>query len=270
MEYADLHIHTYFSDGTFSPAQIITLAKKSGLHCISITDHDSIDAYLSLAPGEEIEIIPGIELTADINNIEVHILGYFIDYQQSWFREKLKVICQVRIQRMKEMCKKLSSLGLPLKADEVLEFAGNHSVGRLHLARLMLQKGFVSSLQEAFNKFIGEGCPAYISKFRLSPAEAIELILKAKGLAVLAHPYSLSNQNLIPEFVKAGLRGIEAIYPEHSPKQIEHYSELAKKYGLLVTGGSDCHGQAKPEVKMGMIKLPYQLVEKLKNAKISV
>ncbi|MEK6567497.1 MAG: PHP domain-containing protein [Candidatus Omnitrophota bacterium] len=267
MKYADLHTHTYFSDGTFSPQEVIALAKKEGLSCISITDHDSIDAYLSFPFQEEdVELIPGIELTADLNNIEVHILGYLVDYQELWFQEKLREIRRERVSRLEEMCAKLSALGMPISANEVLEFTGNAAVGRLHLARMMVKKGFVSSAQEAFNRFIGDGRSAYVSRFRLKPGEAIALIRKAGGVPVLAHPYSLANQELIPGFVQDGLMGLEAVYPEHTNSQVKRYKELAQKYGLLVTGGSDCHGQAKPEVKMGMIKLPYEYVESLKEA----
>lgn len=268
--YADLHLHTHFSDGTFTPSQLIVLAKKEGIDCISITDHDSVAAYLVGLPGQGIEIIPGIELTADINNTEVHFLGYFIDYQEVWFQEKLKDICQSRIARMKEMCKKLTHMGMSLDYEEVLGLAGHSCVGRLHLARLMAKKGYVYSVQAAFDKYIGDDGPAYMSKFRLTPQEAIALILKAKGMPVLAHPYSLDKQDLIPEFVKSGLMGLEAIYPEHSPSQTRHYQQLAKEYGLLITGGSDCHGQAKPEIRIGEIKIPYDLVEKLKEARHKV
>ena len=268
MKYADLHIHTHFSDGTFSPARIIALARQEGLSCISITDHDSVEAYLSNPSDKDIEVIPGIELSAEINNVEVHILGYFIDYQDAGFQKELKAICDCRTKRMAEMCRKLSGLGMPLSLKEILDFTGNAVVGRLHLARLMVKKGFVSNTQEAFNKYIGDSGPAYVSKFRFTPQEVIELILKVKGVPVLAHPYSLPDQGLIPGFVKAGLMGLEAIYPEHSRKQTDYYKQLAEKYGLLITGGSDCHGQAKPEVKIGLTKIPYELVEKLKKARL--
>lgn len=267
MQYADLHIHTNFSDGTFSPAEVILLAKKSGIDCISITDHDTLKAYASSYPAEGIEIIPGIELSAEIDNTEAHILGYGIEIQERWFQEKLAELCQNRLKRMDEMCRKLNVLGIPVKVDEVLAFAGNSCVGRLHLARTLAKKGFVSSPQAAFNKYIADGGPAYVSKFGLKPQEAIALVLEVKGIPVLAHPYSLANQNLIPEFVKAGLMGLEVFYPEHRPSHIEHYQKLAQEYGLLITGGSDCHGQAKPEIKLGMTKIHYALVEKLKDAR---
>lgn len=265
--YADLHLHTKFSDGTFTLSQLILLAKKAGIDCISITDHDSVAAYLTDFPKQDIEIIPGIELTADVNNSEVHLLGYCIDYQALWFQKKLKDICSSRIERMKEMCAKLTQLGMALDYEEVLALAGHSCVGRLHLARLMVKKDYVFGLQEAFDKYIGDGGPAYASKFRLTPQEAIALILKAQGIPVLAHPYSLANQDLIPEFVKSGLMGIEAIYPEHTSSQTRHYQQLAKEYGLLITGGSDCHGEAKPQIRIGEVKIPYDLVEKLKAAR---
>lgn len=265
--YADLHLHTNLSDGTLSPSRLISLARRRGIGCISITDHDSVAAYLSDMPLEDAEIIPGIELTADSNNSEVHLLGYFIDYRAGWFQEKLKDICLCRIARMKEMCKKLTRMGMALDYEEVLELAGHSCVGRLHLARIMAKKGHVGNVKEAFDKYIGDSKPAYISKFRLNPQEAVALILKAKGIPVLAHPYSLAQQELIPELAKSGLMGLEALYPEHSPSQVKHYQELAKDLGLLITGGSDYHGESKPRRRIGAVKIPYDLVEQLKEAR---
>ena len=268
MKYADLHIHTCYSDGTFTPAHIIALAKKAGLSCISITDHDSVDAYQNnhLPAEEDIEIIPGVEFTSNYNNIEVHILGYYIDYSGAWFQERLKAICSDRIKRMEQMCQKLNRLGMSLNIEEVLKFAGHSCVGRLHLAQVMARKGFVAHPQKAFDKYIADNGPAYVSNFRLKPQEVIDVILKAKGVPVLAHPYSLPSKELIPELAKAGLMGIEGIYSEHSPSQVAHYKKLAQEHDLLITGGSDFHGDAKPEVKIGIAKIPYTLIETLKNA----
>ena len=175
-----------------------------------------------------------------------------------WFQEKLADIRQARIERMSLMCAKLTDLGMAISVDEVLKFAGHSCVGRLHLARLMAKKGLPPMPRRPLT-VISETTARYMSKFRLKPAEAIELVIKAKGVAVLAHPYSLPNQDLIPEFIQAGLRGIEAVYPEHTSAQIERYKRLAYKYGICISGGSDCHGQAKPEVRIGMVKLPYNL-----------
>lgn len=267
MKYADLHIHTKFSDGTLGSNQIVQEAKNAGLSCISITDHDSVEAYNSLGQ-LDIEIIPGIELSSNIGDVEVHILGYLIDYKEEWFREKLIVLRQVRIERIFQMCEKLNELGKAIKPEEILSSVEpSASVGRLHLAKLMVEKGFVDNYREAFLKYIGEGRPAYVSKFRLTPNEAIDLILKVKGIPVLAHPYALANQQIILELIKSGLMGLEAIYPEHTLKQADYYKRLAKEYGLLITGGSDYHGYTKPEVKVGTTKIPYSLIEELKNAK---
>lgn len=269
MKYADLHIHTSYSDGTYPPEEILAIAKKSGLSCISVTDHDTTEGLSFFTFQNEIEFLSGIELTADSNNAEIHILGYLIDYKEDWFQKKLQDIRDGRVSRMKEMCGKLTDLGLPISLEEVLALAGRSlSVGRLHLARVMVKKGLVANLTEAFTMYIGDNCPAYVSRFRLNPRQVIELILQVKGVPVLAHPYILNNQDLIPQLVEYGLKGIEAVYPEHSPSQIKKYQALAEKLGLLVTGGSDFHGEAKPNVKMGLARVPYELVEKLKSAKI--
>lgn len=266
MKYADLHIHTKFSDGTLDANEILQEAKAAKVSCLSITDHDSVEAYSSL-PDEEIEIIPGIELSSNMGEVEVHILGYLIDYREEWFREKLKDLRKCRIGRIFQMCEKLGTLGIAINPHEILaSIAPSASVGRLHLAKFMAERGFVSNYREAFVKYIGEGGPAYVSKFRLTAQEAIKLILKVKGIPVLAHPYSISNQQIILELINAGLMGIEAIYPEHTLKQTDHYRSLAKKYNLLITGGSDYHGYAKPEVKVGVVKIPYSLIEELKDA----
>lgn len=270
MKYADLHLHTSFSDGTLSPAQLIALAKKTELRCISITDHDSVAPYLSALPLSDIEIIPGIELTADYNNTEVHILGYFIDYAQPWFQEQLHHICDVRVSRMREMCEKLTTLGMPICVDEIMKFAGHNCVGRLHLARMLVRKGFISSTQEAFNKYIGDGGPAYVSHFRLSPKEVIALIRKAKGVPVLAHPYCLPFRDMIFEFIKDGLMGLEALYPEHTPAQIASYLKIANDNNLIITGGSDYHGEAKPDVTIGMVEVGSDLIDALKDARRKV
>jgi len=267
LKYADLHIHTKFSDGTFSPERIVKQAHQLGLSCIAITDHDTVCAIEPArreAEGLGIELIPGVELAAEIDDYEIHILGYFIDWQAGWFRKKLEQICDVRKRRALAIIEKLRAFGISLDSDEVMREAAVGSVGRLHIARIMERGGFVHSIQEAFNKYIGNGRPCYVKKFRLTPAEAINMIYRLKGLAVLAHPYTIGNDELIPGFVQLGLRGIEVYYPEHNRSTTGHYRDLAEKYGLLVTGGSDCHGLGKDRVLMGEVKIPYDLVEALK------
>ncbi|MEW5758443.1 MAG: PHP domain-containing protein [Candidatus Omnitrophota bacterium] len=269
MKYADLHLHTNFSDGSSSVKDLIENAKKAGLSCISITDHDTVKGVLSAIESfsDTIEIIPGIELTADIYGREVHILGYFIDCKNSEFIARLTYFRKVRLDRIFEMSDKLRMLGVVIDPKEVIDFAHGASIGRLHLARIMVKKGIVSTTNEAFQKYIGDTCPAYVSKFKLTPKEAIDLILSVKGIPVIAHPYVLPSQDLIEQFVKDGLRGIEVYYPEHNSQMTENYKKIAEKYNLLITGGSDCHGLAKKEVLIGRVKIPYRLVEKLKEAK---
>ena len=267
MKYADLHIHTKFSDGTFAPERIVKQAHELGLSCIAITDHDTICAIepaIKEADLLNIEIIPGVELSAEIDDYEIHILGYFIDWRADWFKRKLEQICDVRKKRALAIIKKLQVFGINLDANEVMQEATLGAVGRLHIARMLQKKGFVHSIQEAFNKYIGNGRPCYVKKFKLTVAEAIDMMRRLKGLAVLAHPYSIGNDELISEFAQLGLRGIEVYYPEYDRATTEHYQNLAKKYGLLVTGGSDCHGLGKDRVMMGEIKIPYNLVEALK------
>lgn len=267
MKYADLHIHTKFSDGTFSPERIVRQAHQLGLSCIAITDHDTVCAIEPARREAEslgIELIPGVELAAEVDDYEIHILGYFIDWQAGWFGKKLEQICDVRRRRALAIIEKLRAFGISLDSDEVMREAALGSVGRLHVARIMERGGFVHSIQEAFNKYIGNGRPCYVKKFRLTPAEAINMIYRLKGLAVLAHPYTIGNDELIPGFVRLGLRGIEVYYPEHNKSTTGHYRDLAEKYGLLVTGGSDCHGLGKDRVLMGEVKIPYDLVEALK------
>lgn len=268
MKFADLHLHTNLSDGSYSVNELIFAAKKAGLGCIAITDHDTIEGIqpaLEIA-SNELEIIPGVELTADVDEREIHILGYFVDYQDVEFTKQLSRFRQVRLNRIFEMSSKLKSLGVEINPQEVIDFAHGASVGRLHLAQVMVKRGIVSTTFEAFQKYIGDTCPAYVSKFKLTPKEAIDFILSSGGIPVLAHPYILPSQDLIEQFVKDGMMGIEVYYPEHTPQMIERYKNIAEKYNLLITGGSDCHGSAKREILIGKIKIPYELVEKLKRA----
>jgi len=270
MKFADLHLHTAFSDGTYTPEELVKKAKAKGLSAIAIADHDSIEGIplaIEAARDEDIEVIPGIELTAEYEGLEIHILGYFIDYKNKQLQEKLDSLAIIRKERIYKILDKLAELGIKIDPQVVFDISGSGTTGRLHIARALLKEGAIKSINEAFQKYIGDRCPAYVCGFRFSPQDAIELIRGVGGIAVLAHPYLLKRDELIPEFVKCGLQGLEVYYPEHTQAMINFYLEMAKKYNLLVTGGSDCHGKAKPEVKIGMIKLPYELVEKIKAAK---
>lgn len=271
MRYADLHLHTVFSDGTYSPAELISAGAGAGLAAIAVVDHDTVGGIaVTMAEGARsgIEVIPGIELTAEEEGCEIHILGYLIDYRSRPLLEKLEVLKHNRIERIYKILEKLKDkMGVTLMPEAVFGIAAKGTVGRLHVAQAMVKEKIVGSVFEAFKKYIGDKSPAYVLGFRFSPQEAIRLIREAKGIAVLAHPYSLGRDDFIPRFVGYGLMGLEAYYPEHTPGMTSFYLEEAEKYGLLVTGGSDCHGAAKPEVRIGSVKIPYELVERLKDAK---
>ncbi len=272
MEFADLHIHTDFSDGTFSCEQVVDEACRVGLSCISITDHDTVEAFDAAAvfAAGRLEVISGVELSAEHGDQEIHVLGYLIDYEDKNFLETLESMRQVRVQRIYDICAKLKQQGVELAPEEVFSLAGKGSVGRMHVARAMCQKGAVSSIPQAFYDYIGDKGCAYVGKFKMSPREAISLIRGIKGIPVLAHPHIVKDQNLITEFIKDGIMGLEVFYPDYSESQIDGYIRLAREYNLLLTGGSDCHGTARQESCLGKIKIPYAYVEKLKEAKCAL
>lgn len=270
MKFADLHLHTIFSDSTYTPQELISESAKCALSAIAVVDHDSVEGIepiTEIAKTENIEVLPGIELTAEDGGLEIHILGYLIDYKNAPLIEKLETLRKNRIERIYKIVDKLKSMGITLKPNTVFDIAKQGTVGRLHIARALVKEGMVDSIFEAFKKYIGDKCPAYVLGFRFSPKEAIKLIKDAGGIPVLAHPYTLNNDGLIAEFIGYGLMGLEVYYPGHSQSMINFYLNLARSNNLLVTGGSDCHGNAKPEVMIGSIKIPYELVEKLKEAK---
>lgn len=270
MRLADLHLHTVFSDGSYTPEELIDKAFLKGLSTVSVVDHDTvsgIERTFQAGNSKGIEVLPGIELTAEYENSEVHILGYLIDYKLKDLLEKLDCLSKTRQERIYKITEKLKKLGVNLEPESVFDVVKQGNPGRLHIARAMVAEGLVKSTAEAFHKYIGDKCAAYVSGFKLSPSEGINLIKSAGGIPVLAHPYSLNRDELIPKFVDSGLMGLEVYYPEHTQSMVNFYLKLAKKYNLLVTGGSDCHGKAKPEIKIGLVKIPYELVEKLKSVK---
>ena len=270
MKFADLHVHTIFSDGTSTPEELIAQSKKAGLSAIAVVDHDTIQGVpptLEIGREQGIEVLPGIELSAEYEGLEVHILGYLIDYKNSELIERLDFLKKNRVDRIYKMVKKINELGMDLAPKDVFDIAGEGTVGRLHVARAMVKKNLAGSIFEVFKKHLGDNCPAYVLGFRFSPEQAIKLIKKAGGIPVLAHPYILKKDELIHKFIEQGIMGLEVHYAEHSQSMVNFYRNIAKEKGLLITGGSDFHGNAKPEVKLGSIKVPYELVEKLKAAK---
>lgn len=270
MKFADLHLHTIFSDGTYTPDELINQVSNIGINAVAVADHDTVDGIvptIEAAKKKDIEVIPAIELTSEYDGLEIHILGYFIDYKREKFIKELDFLKKNRKERIYKMLLKLKEMNVTIEADDIFKFAGCGTVGRLHLARVLLKKGYVNSIYGAFKKYIGENAPAYVCGFHLSPYEAIKLIRDSAGIAVLAHPHTMKRDDLIPLFIDYGMRGLEVYYPEHTKSMTDYYKGLADKYNLLITGGSDCHGNAKPEVQLGSIKIPYQLVEKLKQEK---
>jgi predicted metal-dependent phosphoesterase TrpH len=273
----DLHSHTIHSDGSSSPSEIVELAKLSGASAVAITDHDTIDGLREGRDASErlgIEFVNGIELSAEYSPGTMHILGYFIDYEYEELTATLEELRAARDKRNPEIASRLQALGIDVGYDEVAGLAGNDVVGRPHFARVLVEKGYASSIQDAFNRFLAKGASAYVEKKRLSPRESIALIHNARGVAVLAHPYQLklsaeALDRLTGELVELGLDGIEAIYSRHSPAERERYSSLAARHRLLVTGGSDYHGTYKPDISLvnglGDLAVPYSLLEGLRS-----
>lgn len=266
-KFADLHVHTFHSDSTFTPEQVVDVAHKGGLAGIAITDHDNvagIDPSIGFAGKYGMEIIAGVELTAEVDNLEIHILGYFIDWKAEWFEKKLVKIRQARLERIHAMIEKLKKQGVDIDPKKVFALSGPGAVGRLHLATVLYNEGIISSVSEAFRKYIGQSAPCYVRKYKLTPKEAMDMILKLGGVPVLAHPHILGRDDLISGFIKDGLRGIEVYHTEHSSAATSHYRDIAARYNLVMTGGSDCHGMGKGRVLLGKVKVPYSLVETLR------
>lgn len=263
----DLHIHTYYSDGTFSPEEVVKTAREAGLSAIAICDHDctdGLDETMEIGRRYDLEVIPGVEVTSEKEGIEIHILGYFIDYKARPLVELLKSLRESRIKRIYDMIEKLREHNLNLAPEAVFSLSERGTIGRLHLAKALYNEGLVPSVKEAFTKYIGDDGPCYIRRFNVAPHETIGTILKAGGVPVYAHPSVMGRDDFIPGFMKAGLRGIEAYHTDHRKKTSLHYVNMAQKYGLLVTGGSDCHGAGKGKVLMGGITMPYSIVDELK------
>jgi predicted metal-dependent phosphoesterase TrpH len=240
----DLHMHTSHSDGFYSPSELVTKAKESDLDAISITDHDStngIEEASSLGKELGIEVIPGVEISSEHNGKEVHILGYFLDYTNKEFARYLSFFREERIKRAERIIKKLENLGLDLDFEDIMAVSKNSAIGRPHIAQAMLNKGLVSSYFEAFNKYIGNGGPAYEKKVHLSPESAYKIITDAGGLSFIAHP-GFMPEDILKELIESGVDGIEVYHPSHTPQKIKFYKGIVSEYYLLESGGSDYHG----------------------------
>lgn len=277
----DLHIHSTASDGTLSPAEIVALALRAGLSAISITDHDSIagvrEALLGGVP-DSLGFVTGVEISAEPppfypGSGSIHILGYGLRLDDPELNRMLEKLQDSRRQRNPEIIARLNKQGISIRIEDVEREAADGQPGRPHIAKLMVRKGFVKSFDEAFDRFLGKGKPAYVDKVRIESIHAIELINTAGGVPVLAHPCLLELESveqldeLLQEMMSMGLKGLEVYYPQHSPEQIRKYTDLARRNDLLMTGGTDFHGDILPEIQMGFGKgdfcVPYALYEKL-------
>jgi len=264
----DLHIHTTASDGRFSPAEIVGKAIERGLAVIAIADHDTVDGIepaLAAArsfPG--LEVVPAVEISVDVPRGEVHVLGYYIDHNDTGLKSALEVLRESRITRAKRIIDRLGDLDIHIDWQRVREIAGDGAVGRPHIAEAMLEKGYITSLRDAFVNYIGKGGPAYVDREKLTPAEAVELILRARGLPVLAHPFTVDDpEALIIELKKVGLVGIEAYYAEYASDKVTTLVDLATRYNLVATGGSDFHGlDENHEMALGDVDMPPEAVER--------
>jgi predicted metal-dependent phosphoesterase TrpH len=269
-DYVDLHLHTNASDGLFTPEEVVGRAMRLNLRAIAITDHDTVDGFVGaslFAEGTDLEVLPGVELSCIYKGFDVHILGYLIDYKNPEFVRKIETFRQQRYKRGEAMVAKLNDLGINLSMETVKSIAGNSAVGRPHVADALLREEFVQTYDEAFARYIGYHAPAYVPKPELTPEHGMDLIHLVRGVAVMAHPGSLNHDEFIPDLVDMGLDGIEAYHSLHDKSDLQRYKSYAKKYGVIFTGGSDCHGPRKGKVLMGTQAVPFGCLEELKRVK---
>ncbi len=264
---ADLHTHTNASDGRLTPTQLVDLAAKAGLRILAITDHDSTEglaeARLAAEKHPDLTLVSGIEMSTDIPGAEVHMLGYFLDYDNADFQRTLTNLRSARRDRGRGMVVKLRDMGMEIPWDRVAELAGEGAVGRPHVAQVLVEKGYVSSFQEAFDRYIGRNGPAYVERVKLTPVEAVEMLVRVGALAALAHPSMLSNlDELVEELKAAGLAAMEVHYQDYDRRTRDRLARIAEAHGLLKVGGSDYHGLGGPHERMlGDIPLPDEDIE---------
>ena len=269
MSKIDLHLHTTASDGRFTPAEIVAKAAGLGLEVIAITDHDTVDgiapALIAAREFPRLTVIPGVEINTDVPQGEAHLLGYFIDYTNDNLSDALKRLRDSRHLRAQRMIEKLEGLGVTISWPRVRELAAGGTIGRPHIAQALQEKGYITSFKEAFTRYIGREGPAYVERDKITQEEAVELVLKARGLPVLAHPFTAGKvEPIVKRLKEAGLVGLETYYKEYTAGEIRELVTLAQKYGLLVTGGSDYHGLGEnTETMLGAVEIPEEVSEKL-------
>jgi len=241
----DMHMHSTYSDGTYSPRELVDLCLKKGLYGLSITDHDStggLEEASAYCRNKNIVFIPGIEFSCFYKDEEVHILGYNIDWTYPPLVRLCATLQESRVQRARGIMEKLRSLGFDMDDSLLSKYPAN-SIGRPHIGQLMVEMGYSKSIREAFEKYIGSGMPAYVERYKLKVNEAADIIHEAGGLSVLAHPFLISSQEYIDDICSLGMDGIEVYHSAHSHDSSMRYLYMAKRLGLLITGGSDFHGR---------------------------
>ena len=266
----DLHTHTTASDGTYAPAELVREAVRRGVRVLAVTDHDSVDAVvpalLTARDHPPLEIVPGIEINTDDPGGEIHILGYFIDHEALWLRDLLREFRTERAARVHRIADRLAALGHPIDAEEVFALVQEGSAGRPHVAQIMVRRGHVGTVREAFDRFLAAGKPAYVPHRKVASREACEIIRRAGGLAVVAHPgFHEDPEQMIRELAGTGLLdGVECYYAEHSPEQTARFLGLCRELSLVPTGGSDFHGPRVRAATLGLPPVPWEAWEALR------
>ncbi len=266
----DLHIHTTASDGLLSPEDVVTVAVSRGLRVIAITDHDTVDgvhgALNAVTNNSKLEVIPGIEISTDISAGEIHILGYFIDYRNVELLSVLHRLKESRETRAFRMIAKLADMGILVSLERVKELSAGGSIGRPHIAQVMLENKQITSFREAFDKYIGHEGPAYVEREKITPVEAVQLLVRSGALPVLAHPANLVDLDVtLSQLQHVGLIGLETYYACYAGETIEYLAGIAKKHGLIPTGGSDYHGINAGDIggEIGSVDVPMSSFEQL-------
>ncbi len=267
---ADLHIHTNASDGIMSPCEVVRWSNIKRLRAIGITDHDTVKGIgpaLASSSYFGVEIVPGIELSTMYESEEIHILGYYINYKDKWFLSILDEIQDSRSKRAEKIVNKLNELGVNITILEVRALAGAGAIGRPHIARAMIERGYINNIKEAFDKYIGNGCPAYTERYKLSSEEAISVVKNVGGIPVIAHPGLIKDRANIGKVIELGIEGMEVFHPKHDSETIRDMLTVAESKKLLITGGSDCHGvKLNNEPILGSCSIDYKYVKMLKEA----
>ena len=278
MKQIDLHVHSNKSDGTYTPSELVDYALQKGLSAFALTDHDTTDGLEEAAvyaEGKPIEVIPGIEFSSENEGKDIHVVGLYINYDAPAFQARLKSFVDSRINRNIKMCRNLQEAGIDITFDKLCAANPGAVITRAHYAAYLTEHGYVTSRAEAFSKYVGDNCKYYVPREKITPAQAVELILQAGGVPILAHPplYHMGNERLdalVGVLKQAGLMGIEAFYSSYSNQDERDMLRLAKKYDLLLSGGSDFHGANKPGLDLGTgygkLFVPYEILEKIKEA----